>query len=259
MLTGLKRLFLAALALASCQDPPRPQRATQPAPSAVPASPPSAPVVTSAAPSAAPAWQGFASTIEQKPGCRDYGVLLTVTWPSTPSRTTWLAETLRALPQLQSWFEPGGGATLSYILHGSRNYGTGLGNREGLVLHCADQQRCRELAGLYAQVHVGAKPQPFCGSIPGNTGGPVKLAVDKLLARARPFPHGVCARYRACLVATNQPVASCNGFELTARACAELEDCLASLDCLAMLPRNPLKPLWSDDAPPARPGRGDFF
>ena len=134
---------------------------------------------------------------------------------------------------------------------GSRNYGTGRGNREALVLQCTDAERCRAVAGFYAQVHVGSKPQPYCGAIPGNTGGPNPVNVEKLLARARPFPHGVCARYRACLVARDREPASCDGFELSARRCADLPDCDAALSCFEQEPRNPKKPLWSDEPAPA--------
>jgi hypothetical protein len=198
----------------------------------------------------------LAESIQAKPGCADYGIILSIAWPSQPSRTTWLAESLRAEPELRAWLVEGGGVTLSNILHGSRNYGTGRGNREALVLQCSDPERCRALAGFYAQVHLGSKPQPYCGSIPGNTGGPNPVNVEKLLARARPFPHGVCARYRACLVARDQPPASCDGFELSARACADLPDCDAALTCFDQQPRNPKKPLWSDE--PTFPERGFF-
>ena len=207
-------------------------------------------------------FQRLAEPIDAKPGCTDYGVVLSVAWPSQPSRTTWLAESLRAEPELLSWLSEGGGVKLSNILHGSRNYGTGRGNREALLLQCTDAERCRALAGFYAQVHVGSKPQPYCGAIPGNTGGPNPVNVEKLLARPRPFPHGVCARYRACLVARDPALArdsktaSCDGFELSARRCADLTACDAALACFEQEPRNPKKPLWSDE--PAQTERSFF-
>ena len=201
-------------------------------------------------------FQRLAEGIEAKPGCADYGILLSVAWPSQPSRSTWLAESLRAEPELLAWLGESGGVKLGNILHGPRNYGTGRGNREAFVLQCSDAERCRSFAGFYAQVHVGSKPQPFCGAIPGNTGGPNPVNVEKLLQRPRPFPHGVCARYRACLVATDREVASCDGFELSARACADLPDCDAALKCFEQQPRNPKKPLWSDE--PTFPERRFF-
>jgi len=214
------------------------------------------PPVASAALLQVARFQRLAEALEAKPGCADYGIILSIAWPSQPSRATWLAESLRAEPELRAWLAEGGGVTLSNILHGSRNYGTGRGNREAFVLQCTDAERCRTLAGFYAQVHIGSKPQPYCGAIPGNTGGPNPVNVEKLLARARPFPHGVCARYRACLVARDRAPASCDGFELPARACAELPDCDAALSCFDQQPRNSKKPLWSDE--PAHTERSFF-
>lgn len=245
------------LALAACKEP-APQRRTAASSvasvalvssvsaSAAPVPAPSASPPAQVAPQVA-RFERLAQTIEAKPGCADYGIVLSVAWPSQPSRTTWLAESLRAEPALLAWLGDSGGVKLSNILHGSRNYGTGRGNREALVLQCSDAERCRALAGFYAQVHPGSKPQPYCGSIPGNTGGPNPVNVAKLLDRPRPFPHGVCARYRACLVASDRAAASCDGFELSSRACADLPDCDAALKCFDQEPRNPKKPLWSDE------------
>jgi len=251
---------VVALGVANCktsapQERPVPSATPAPAPS-LKASPPPVASAASVESQRNARFDELARGIEAKPGCTEYGILLSIAWPSQPSRSTWLAETLRAEPTLRAWLAPEGGIQLMNILYGPRNYGTGMGNQEAFVLQCTDAERCRMLAGFYAQVQPGAKPKPFCGAIPGNTGGPNPVDVDKLLARPRPFPHGVCARYRACLVAQGLAPASCDGFELSARACAELPDCRAALACLESLPRNPKKPLWSDE--PARP-RHDFF
>lgn len=200
----------------------------------------------------------LAETIPDKPDCTDYGVLLSIAWPSQPSRTVWLAEVLRAEPEFRSWLAPGGGVALSQTLYGPRNYGRGQADvsdisRQAFAIHCADPLRCRAFAGFYAQVHREAKPQPFCGAIPGNTGGPAPVDVEKLMARPRPFPHGACARWRACQAAADQPVTSCDGLDLPARTCAELPTCAAALDCFARSPKNPKRRLWSDE-PPASPG-----
>lgn len=230
------------------------------APSAAPPAAPSAPAPVTSPPSAESLrdarLERLAQSIEAKPDCADYGILLSIAWPNQPSRSTWLAETLRSEPTLRAWLAPGGGVRLMNVLYGPRNYGTGMGNQEAFVLQCTDAQRCRTLAGFYAQVQPGSKPKPYCGAIPGNTGGPNPVDVDKLVARPRPFPHGVCARYRACLVTQGLAPASCDGFELSARSCAELPDCEAALACFQKEPRNPKKPLWSDE--PARP-RHEFF
>lgn len=256
-------MLAGALALTACKERASAQRAAASSVASVSLVPS---VIASAAPTAAPSasspktkaapqvarFQRLAGTIEAKPGCADYGIVLSVAWPSQPSRTSWLAESLRAEPELLAWLSEGGGVKLGNILHGSRNYGTGRGNREALVLQCTDAERCRAVAGFYAQVHVGSKPQPYCGAIPGNTGGPNPVNVEKLLARPRPFPHGVCARYRACLVARDREPASCDGFELSARSCADLPDCDAALACFEQEPRNPKKPLWSDEPAPTQ-------
>lgn len=260
-------MLAGVLALVACKEHAPEQRAQASSAASVPVAPSQLPSAALAvAPSASPPeptvapsvarFQRLAEPIEAKPGCTDYGVVLSIAWPSQPSRTTWLAESLRAEPELLSWVSEGGGVKLGNILHGSRNYGTGRGNREALVLQCTNAERCRALAGFYAQVHFGAKPQPYCGAIPGNTGGPNPVSVEKLLARPRPFPHGVCARYRACLVARDQEPASCDGFELSSRACADLPDCDAALECFSKEPRNPKKPLWSDE--PKFPERSFF-
>ena len=201
----------------------------------------------------------YASWLEDPdlPDCTQFGVLLRVAWPAQKSRTVWLADLLRAEPDLGKMLRENR-VRGHQAVYGQRNYGRSYQttdiSREALIIECEDRVLCRAFAGFYGRIDPYAKPKAFCGDLPGRSGGNMPLDLERLVAGPRSFPHGVCARFRACLAALDRPAESCDGFERPAAQCAEEVSCEAVLACFAKQTRNPKRPLWSDEPQP----RNDF-
>ncbi|HEX2875042.1 MAG TPA: hypothetical protein VHP33_27510 [Polyangiaceae bacterium] len=111
-------LLGAVLALAACKERSPEMRAAPSGVASVVVAPNAVAAIAPAPGASAPAlhvaprvarFERLARSIEAKPGCAGYGIVLSVAWPSQSCRTTWLTESLRAAPELLTWLGEGGG------------------------------------------------------------------------------------------------------------------------------------------------------